>query len=115
MKTISDYINESKNFKLTNDERGALSDFIGVICGNIGDDEDQNKLKYVIDELGDEEISQLKDLHDCLDNTQTYKSINRNVIIDDISLIKKLYKLMNNNDLFNKNWDLIDALEKICL
>jgi hypothetical protein len=115
MKAINNYINESKNFKLTESERDALSDFIGVICGNIGDDEDQNELKDVIDKLNDDEISQLKDLHDCLDDNQTYKSINRNVIIDDISLIKKLYKLMDDNDLLNENWDLIDALEKICL
>lgn len=115
MKAINNYINESKNFKLTESERDALSDFIGVICGNIGDDEDRNELKDVIDKLNDDEISQLKDLHDCLDDNQTYKSINRNVIIDDIPLIKKLYKLMDDNDLLNKNWGLIDAFEKICL
>lgn len=115
MKAINNYINESKNFKLTESERDALSDFIGVICGNIGDDEDRNELKDVINKLDDDEISQLKDLHDCLDDNQTYKSINRNVIIDDISLIKKLYKLMDDNDLLNENWDLIDAFEKICL
>ena len=115
MKAINNYINESKNFKLAESERDALSDFIGVICGNLGDDEDQSELKDVISKLDDNEISQLKDLHDCLDDNQTYKSINRNVIIDDISLIKKLYKLMDDNDLLNENWDLIDALEKICL
>ena len=115
MKAINNYINESKNFKLTESERDALSDFIRVVCGNLGDDEDQNKLKDVINELDNEEISQLKYLHDLLDNDQTYKSINRNMIIDDIPLIKKLYKLMDDNDLLDEQWDLIDALEKICL
>ena len=84
MKAINNYINESKNFKLTESERDTLSDFIGVICGNLGDDEDQNELKDVINELDNDEISQLKYLHDLLDNNQTYKSINRNMIIDDI-------------------------------
>ena len=115
MKNINQYINESKYFKLEDDERQALSDFVGVVCGNLGDDEDQNELKDVINELDNDEISQLKYLHDLLDNNQTYKSINRNMIIDDIPLIKKLYKLMDDNDLFDENWDLIDALEKICL
>lgn len=115
MKNINQYINESKYFKLEDDERQALSDFVGVVCGNLGDDEDQNELKDVINELDDDEISQLKYLHDLLDNDQTYKSINRNMIIDDIPLIKKLYKLMDDNDLLDENWDLIDALEKICL
>ena len=115
MKAINNYINESKNFRLTESERDALSDFIGIVCGNLGDDEDQNELKDVINELDNDEISQLKYLHDLLDNDQTYKSINRNMIIDDILLIKKLYKLMDDNDLLDEQWDLIDALEKICL
>lgn len=115
MKNINQYINESKYFKLEDDERQALSDFVGVVCGNLGDDEDQNELKNVINELDNDEISQLKYLHDLLDNNQTYKSINRNMIIDDIPLIKKLYRLMDDNDLLDEQWDLIDALEKICL
>ena len=115
MKAINNYINESKNFKLTESERDALSDFRGVVCGNLGDDEDRNELKDVINKLDNDEISQLKYLHDLLDNDQTYKSINRNMIIDDIPLIKKLYKLMDDNDLLDEQWDLIDALEKICL
>lgn len=115
MKSINDYINESKNFKLTDSEREALSDCIGVICGTLGDEEDRNEFKDIIDSLNSDEISQLKNLYDCLDDDQTYKYINRNNIIDDIPLIKKMYKLMVDNDLLNENWDLIDALEKICL
>ena len=30
-------------------------------------------------------------------------------------MTKKLYKLMDDNDLLDEKWDLIDALEKICL
>ena len=115
MKDIKIFINESKYFKLEDDEREALSDFIGIVCGNLGDQEDQEELKAVIDSLEDKEILQLRDLHDCLDDDQTYKSINRNNIIDDIPLIKKIYKLLIDNDLLNEQWDLIDALEKICL
>ena len=115
MKSINQFINESKNFKLENNERKALSDFIGIVCGNLGDQEDQEKIKSVIDTLEDKEILQLRDLHDCLDDEQTYKSINRKTIIDDIPLIKKLYKLMDDNNLLDKQWDLMDAFEKICL
>ena len=103
MKSINDYINESKNFKLTDSEREALSDCIGVICGNLGDEEDQNEFKPVIDSLNSDEISQLENLYDCLDDDQTYKYINRNIIIDDIPLIKKLYKLMNDVNVTNPN------------
>ena len=43
MKTINQYINESKYFKLEYDERQALADFIGVVCGNLGDQKDQEE------------------------------------------------------------------------
>ena len=115
MKQLKEYINESKNFKLEDDERQALSDFIGIVCGNLGDQKDQEELKSVIDPLEDKEILQLRELHDVLDDDQTYKSINRNNIIDDIPLIKKLYKLTYDNDLLGEQWDLMDAFEKICL
>ena len=115
MKSINQFINESKNFKLEDNERQALSDFIGIVCGNLGDKEDQEKIKSVIDPLEDKEILQLRNLYDCLDDEQTYKSINRKTIIDDIPLIKKIYKLMNDNNLLDEQWDLMDAFEKICL
>ena len=115
MKDIKLFITEAKYFKLKDDERRALSDFIGIVCGNLGDQKDQEELKAVIDPLEDKEVLQLRELHDVLDDDQTYKSINRNNIIDDIPLIKKIYKLVNDNDLLDEQWDLMDAFEKICL
>lgn len=115
MKDIQSFIYESKNFKLEDDERRALSDFIGIVCGNLGEQEDQENLKAVIDPLEDKEILQLRELHDVLDDDQNYKTINRNNIVDDIPLIKKIYKLMEDNDLLGEQWDLMDAFEKICL
>ena len=113
MKDIKEFINESKNFKLESDERQALSDLVGMLCGNIGDDADIKQLKPVIDQLSKDEIKQLDSLHDCLDDGETYKKINRNNIIDDIPLLKKIYGLMEDNDLLGEQWDLIDALDKI--
>ena len=116
MKNLNTYIVEkNKTFELNIDERQALSNFIGIVCGNLGDQKDQEELKSVIDPLEDKEILQLRELHDCLDDKQTYKSINLKTIIDDIPLIKKLYKLADDNDLLDEQWDLIDAFEKICL
>ena len=115
MKSINQFINESKNFKLEDNERQALSDFIGIVCGNLGDQKDQEKIKSVIDPLENKKIIQIRNIYDCLDDKQTYKSINRKIIIDDIPLIKKLYKLMDDNNLLDEQWDLIDAFEKICI
>ena len=41
---------------------------------------------------------------------QNHKRFNN--IIDDILLTKKLYKLADNNDLLDEQWDLIDPIKK---
>ena len=114
MKNLKEFINEAKNFKLSDNERQAFSEFIGLVSENIGDQKDWEELKC-INYLKDDEVLQLRKLHDCLDDNQTYKSINRNNIKDDIQLIKKVYKLANDNDLLKEKWDLMSAFEKICL
>lgn len=115
MKTIKEFINESKRFVLNKSERDALASLIGVLSNNLGDDEDVEFYQLVIDKLTDDEIKQLDSMYDYLDNEETYKVINYNTAKDDIPLIKKIYQLIDDNDLFNNNWDLMDAFEKICL
>ena len=116
MKDLKEFINEGKKyFKLEEDERQALAIFTGILCGDLGDDDERKELQKVIDSLDEKDIEQISDLHSFLEDDVTYKSVNRNNIIDDIPLIKKLYKLMEDNDLLNEQWDLIDAFEKICL
>jgi len=116
MKDFKEFINEGKKyFKLEEDERQALATFTGILCGDLGDDDERKELQKVIDSLDEKDIKQISDLYSFLEDNVTYKSVNRNNIIDDIPLIKKLYKLMDDNDLLNEQWDLIDAFEKICL
>lgn len=116
MKDLINYISileSSKYFTLDDGERDALGTLIGVLCGSLGDKEDEEELKPVKNELSTDEINQLSDLFDFLDNTETYKKVNRNNIKDNIPLIKKIYNVMVEKDLLGENWDLIDALEKI--
>lgn len=114
MKNILEYINEAKKFfKLENDERNALATLVGIICGNLGEDEEIKFYKDLFDSLSKEEQDKLSMLHDVLEDTETYKQINRNNIKDDIPLLKKIYDWMSEKDVFKENWDLIDALEKI--
>ena len=116
MKNIKEYIIEGKKyFTLNNDERQALGTFMGVLCGDLGEDSERKKLQKVIDNLDKEELKQVSNLCDFLEDDVTYPKINRNNIIDDIPLITKIWKLMDDNNLLGENWDLIDALEKICL
>ena len=114
MKDIKQYINESsKYFTLDDGERDALGTLCGILCGSLGDEEDEKELKPIKDELSDTEIEQLSDLFDFLDDRETYKKVNRNNIKDDIPLIIKIYNIMYEKDLLGEDWDLIDALEKI--
>ena len=129
MKDLKDFINEhsdknitegSKHFKLETDERNSLAEVIGYILGNIGEDEDIKKFDIIMKQLSKEEFDQLQSLYDCLDDEETYPTINRNIIIDDIELIKKVINMINDavdaGDLNlddNLSYDLSDVLDKI--
>lgn len=111
MKNISSFIFEkSKYFTLTDDERDSLIECCGYITGNLGDIDDIKNFETVKKELSEEELKQLNSLYDCLDDKATYKKINRNIIKDDLELIKKIIYLIGENDL---DYDLSDIYEKI--
>lgn len=113
MKGLVEFIQEArKYFKLEESERDALATFLGILTGNLGEDDERAALKGI--KLSDEEMKTLDDLYTtCLDDDQTYPVINRNIIKDELPLLVKVYKMMDENDLLGENWDLIDAFEKI--
>lgn len=116
MKQLTEYIIEgTKNFTLNDSERDALASFIGTLSGNLGEDEEIQSLDVIRKGLTPDEINQLDDLYDFLDNTETYKKVNRSNLKDEISLIQKIYNLATIANVLDEQWDLIDALEKICL
>lgn len=116
MKSIQKYINESsKRFKLEQNEREALAAFMGILCGNIGDEDDLEPMKVITDQLSQQELEQVSELAEFLDDIEVYKSANNNNMKDNIELIKKIYNIAVDNDLLEEQWDLIDAFEKICL
>ena len=50
MKDIKEYIIEAKKyFKLEEDERQALATFTGILCGDLGDDDERKEFQKVID------------------------------------------------------------------
>lgn len=111
MKKLSSFIFEqSKYFTLTDDERDSLIECCGYITGNLGDVDDIKKFEVIKKELSEEELQQLNSLYDCLDDKETYKKINKNIVKDDIELIKKIIYLISENDL---DYDLSDIYEKI--
>ena len=113
MKQLTTYINETKYFTFTKDERDSLSNVIGIIIGVLhGDNEYKDEYECVIKELSIEEIRQLNDLYDCLSDKHTWPKINRNIIVDDIPLLKKILSILDDNDLMD--FGTTDAYEKIC-
>ena len=114
MKKLKTYIIEGiKYFTLEKYERMALADFVGILCGNIGEDSERKPYKALIDSLTPEEMKQLSLCHDCLDDTETYKAVNRNNLKDDIKLLNKVLEWAWERDLMDENWDLQDAYGKL--
>lgn len=115
MKRIKTYLMESKNFKLNDSERETLASVIGVLCGDMGDDEIDEKCADLIKELTDKEKEQLSDLFNVLDDPYNFRSINRSTIINDIPLIKRIIEWMDDNDAWvaHDDYELINILDKI--
>jgi len=122
MKHITDYITEgTKYFKLEDNEREALTTFIGHVIGAWGSDEELKPFEVIKNALSEKELKQLDDVFQyVLDNDQEYPRVNRNVIIDEIPVILKVLQIAEGNDLLkldandnHDDWDLLDAYEKI--
>lgn len=115
MKHLNQYIVESRYFKLEDNERDALAALVGVLSGAMGDDEIEEKCADLIKELTQEEKDKLEELYTVLDNIQDYPRINRNIIIDEIPLIKKIIEWVDDNDAWvgSNDVELLDILDKI--
>ena len=114
MKKLKTYITEtSKNFTLTDSERDALAEFIGLVTGCIGETKDIKQYKPLLDSLSDEERQQAEQLFDFLDNYETYPKVNRSNMKNDIELASRLIDWAWERDLIDDNWDLQNAWEKL--
>lgn len=117
MKSLKNFILEKKKvFELNPSQREALETTVGIALGNLGEDDEIKQFKKFMDSLSDEEKKNLESLYDMLSDADNYKKIyQKNVIPEDIVLIDKLYHYCDDNNMLDKQWDLIDAFEKICL
>lgn len=105
MKGLVEYINEriveeSKNFRLSDDERRSVADLLGFLTGNIGDDETIKQYSEYWDALSDNEQDQMNDLYDVFDNESGYHYINRSIIRDDVDLLLNFLNWVDENDLW---------------
>ena len=114
MKTLKEYIFETRYFKFTDDERAAISSLVGLLTGNIGEDEDIKKYAEYWNVLSNDEQQQMNDLYDVLDDEQNWPVINRNNIKDDIELLTNFLNWVDENDLWGDyEYEGPSALEKL--
>lgn len=106
MKNLTSYITEAKNyFKLTDNERRQLENVVGIVSGNLGDDEDTKHYQTLIDQFDEDEIKQLDLLYDYLSDTETYRTVSRNGLIDDIELIKRIVAWLDEDGELEMDYD----------
>ena len=117
MKNIQSYINESiiaeGNWSFTNYERQAFATALGFMTGALGDQEEQAPYLPFKDTLSKDELKQLNDAYYVIDDEYNYSKINNRVMKQDMVLLKRFAQFIEDNDLADNDWDLIDAYEKI--
>ena len=109
------HIHESKNtFTLSDSERDALKEFLGVVTGNLGEESEIKKYEGLFKSLEDGEFDKLSDIYDFIEDDRTYPKVTyKNFQQDERQLVKKCFDWAEENGLIDNNYDLMDALEKI--
>ena len=105
MKSLNEYITEAKgNWSFSEYPRQSLGTAIGFMTGALGTKEDAEKYADFKNSLTDTEL---------FDDEHTYKKINSRMIKNEMEILKRFAQYIEDNDLAEGDWDLIDAYEKI--
>lgn len=114
MRSLNEYITEAKgNWSFSEYQRQALGTAIGFMTGALGDDDEIARYEEFKKSLSDKELKQFNDLFDLFDDEHTYKKINSRMVKDEMEILKRFAQYIEDNDLADGDWDLIDAYEKI--
>ena len=101
-------------FKLHDDERRALATEMGIACGDLGEDWETEKYRPFMDTLTPGEREQFSQCVDFLENEETYAYVSSRNLAPDLPIVRRFLEWMDSNDMFDENWDLMDAFGKIC-
>lgn len=114
MRSLNEYINEAKgNWSFSEYQRQSFGTAIGFMTGNLGDEDEIARYEEFKKTLSDKELKQFNDLFDLFDDEHTYKKINSRMVKDEMEILKRFAQYIEDNDLADGDWDLIDAYEKI--
>ncbi len=105
-----------KSAALSQSEREGMEVVLGVICGFYEPDESDKRYQKVKEELTPEELNKLDEICTYVFNDeQNHKTVTDRILKDDIPLLRKVYNIIDNNDLFENDWDAMSGFEKLCL
>ena len=116
MKKKSYYDDEKEKNTLNQSEREGVAEILGYRTQNFGNEEEFEKYKVVRDSLSQAELQQLDNVSTyTFEDEQVYPSVTKKLLKEDIPLLKKVYNLLDSNNLLDGNWDAMSGFEKICL
>ena len=114
MRSLNEYITEAKgNWSFSDYQRQSFGTAIGNMIGALGDEDDMDKYVDFRKTLSKNELKQFNDLFDLFDDEATYHKINSRMVKDEMEILKRFAQYIEDNDLADGDWDLIDAYEKI--
>lgn len=112
-----EYILEGKTIIFDEYERDALTEIVGYLTGNLGEDSDIEKYSEYWSVLSTEEQTQMKELYDLLDDKHTWPKVNSKLINDDIHLLLNFLNWADEKELIDVKsheiYDVIDKLEQL--
>jgi hypothetical protein len=114
VRSLNEYITEAKgNWSFSDYQRQSFCTAIGNMIGALGDEDDMDKYVDFRKTLSKDELKQFNDLFDLFDDEATYHKINSRMIKDEMEILKRFAQYIEDNDIADNDWDLIDAYEKI--
>ena len=106
-------------FRLSTGEREALQAFLGVVCGDLGLEEDDDEFEAyekIKSELSEEEVETLKELYEnVIDDEYNFPYVgSSNIQSDELPVLKHVLDLVDDSDLKDSTtMDLFSISEKI--
>ena len=108
MKSLVEYINESMT--LTRIDRDTLTEILGFVTGQEGEDSDIKQYEEFISKLSDDEKKSLESLFDLCHDNVTYPKLTKKLLDKkEIALLSKLSEYCFDNNIC----DISDIIEKI--
>lgn len=116
MKNLIEFINESRQYAFTEEQRDALASLIGFLTGNIGDSDVIAEYEEFKESLTPKELEQFDNAYDYLDDTVTYKKVRISSFFQDIdkNLLKRFLEYAMDNELHTDYEYEIEEIYEIC-